>query len=320
MNSAHFSLLLALAGGAALLGCKPSVGQPPYLVTSDTLLAVRGEPAEARPGESVTYSFLLASPSLGTVSDADALWDVCLTPKPPAESNAVSSACTGVPDAGVATSGQTFEAAVPTKACQLFGPIAPPPANGQPAVRPRDPDSTGGFYLPVQVLFPNLATGALSGFAMERITCGLANAPALVVGDYNSKYQANQDPGIDHTDILLDAAGNSKQLDDGKQSVTAGASVSIVASFAPGSAETFPVYDAQSEALVDQQESLHMSWFVTGGTFEHDRTGVAAGEDATSTSNQWTAPAQPGAYFLWLVLRDSRGGTDYRAYQIQVLP
>jgi hypothetical protein len=190
--------------------------------------------------------------------------------------------------------------------------------NGQPAVRPRDPDSTGGYYLPVQVLFPNLATGALSGFAMERITCGLANAPAGAVGDYNSKYQANQDPGIDHTDILLDAAGNSLRLDDGPPRVTAGSVVSIVASFVDGSAETFPVYDAESEALVDQQESLHLSWFVTGGTFEHDRTGVAAGENATSTSNQWTAPAQPGAYFLWLVLRDSRGGTDYKSYQIQV--
>jgi hypothetical protein len=318
MKLAQSPLLLALAGGAALLGCKPSVGLPPYLVTSDTLLAVRGEPAEARPGESVTYSFLLASPSVGTVGDADALWDVCLTPKPPAESNAVSSACTGVPDAGVTTSGQTFDAPVPIKACQLFGPIAPPPANGQPAVRPRDPDSTGGYYLPVQVLFPSLATGALSGFAMERITCGLASAPASAIGDYNSKYQPNQDPAIDHTDLLLDAVGNSLRLDDGPRSVTAGSIVSVVASFVPGSAETFPVYDPQSEALVDQQESLHMSWFVTGGTFEHDRTGVAAGEDAISTSNQWTAPTQPGAYFLWLVLRDSRGGTDYKSYQIQV--
>jgi hypothetical protein len=318
MNLAYSPLLLSLAGGAVLLGCKPSVGQPPYLVTSDTLLAVRGEPAEARPGETVTFSFLLASPSLGTVGDADALWDICLTPKPPSESNAVASACTGVPDAGVTTSGQTFEAVVPTKACQLFGPIAPPPVNGQPAVRPRDPDSTGGYYLPVQVLFPNLATGALSGFAMERITCGLASAPASAIGDYNSKYQANQDPGIEHTDILLDAAGNSSRLDDGPPSVTAGSVVSIVASFVAGSAETFPVYDAQSETLVDQQESLHMSWFVTGGTFEHDRTGVASGEVASSTSNQWTAPAQPGDYFLWLVLRDSRGGTDYKSYELQV--
>ena len=320
MNFAN-RLLVAFTGCLVLSGCKPSVGQPPYLITTDVLLAVRGEPPEAKPGANVTYSFLLASPSGnadGAVDSADALWDVCLTPKPPSESNAVSSACAGVPDAGAATTGQTFTAPVPTKACQLFGPIAPPPAAGQPAVRPRDPDSTGGYYLPVQVLLPNLATGALSGFAFERITCSLANAPSSAIADYNSKYQPNLDPGIEYTD-LVDAAGTTRQrLDDGLQSVPAGAVVTIEATFVAGSAETFPVYDAQSEALVDQQESLHMSWFVTGGTFAHDRTGVAADETASSTSNQWTAPTQPGDYFLWLVLRDSRGGTDYKSYEIQV--
>jgi Trm5-related predicted tRNA methylase len=97
-----------------------------------------------------------------------------------------------------------------------------------------------------------------------------------------------------------------------------GAVLTIEATFADGSAETFPVYDPQSEALVSQQESLHMSWFVTGGIFEHDHTGTAAGDTASSTSNQWTAPEQGGLIYLWLVLRDSRGGVDYKSYQIQV--
>lgn len=316
MTSFRPRLLSALVACAAVAGCKPSVGQPPYLVTDYALLAVRGEPAEVKPGASVTYSFLLASPS-GTVSDADAMWDVCLTPKPPSVSNSVASACTGMPDAGATSPGQTFAAAVPTKACQLFGPIAPPPTAGQPATRPRDPDSTGGYYLPVQVWLPNVATGALSGFAFERITCNLANAPTAAIQEYNSTYQPNSDPGIDHTD-LVDAAGNTLALDAGAQTVTAGSKVTVEATFADGSAEVFPVYDQQSETLVSQQESLSMSWFVTGGTFEHDRTGVASGDTATSTSNQWTAPEQAGTIYLWLVLRDSRGGTDYKSYQIVV--
>jgi len=40
----------------------------------------------------VVYSFVLASPA-GSVTDATAGWDVCQTPKPPAENNSVASAC-----------------------------------------------------------------------------------------------------------------------------------------------------------------------------------------------------------------------------------
>ncbi len=69
-----------------------------------------------------------------------------------------------------------------------------------------------------------------------------------------------------------------------------GESVVFEAGFADGSAETFPVLNPSGDALVDQTESLYMSWFATSGSFEHDRTGVAGTEVATSTSNTWKAP------------------------------
>jgi hypothetical protein len=304
------------------VACKPSVGQPPYLVTDTTLLAVYGSPSEVKPNASVTYSFLLGSPA-GTVTDASAFWDVCETPKPPSESNAVASACAQPPDAGATSAGQTFTAAMPSKACQLFGPIAPTPAPGQPAVRPRDPDSTGGYYLPVQLWLPNLPSGPAEGFGFERISCNLANAPASAITDFNGRYQPNAAPGIDHTEVV-DASG-TRPFESGDGTVKtvnvgAGASVQIEAALVPGSAETFAYYDATTETVVDQQESLHLSWFVTGGTFEHDRTGIAAGDLSTSTSNRWTAPLQPGTIYLWLVLRDSRGGVATKSYAIAVAP
>jgi hypothetical protein len=310
-------LLPLVAIGAALATCKPDVGQPAYLVTDYALLAVRAEPAEVKPGATVTYSFLLASPN-GTVQDTEAMWNVCLIPKPPSESNAVSSACSGFPDAGAVTVASTFTTPVPSKVCQLFGPIAPPVMADKPPVRPRDPDSTGGYYLPVQVQVPGLATGMLSGFAFERIMCSLANAPSNVIAEYNKQYQANNDPVIDHAD-LVDASLGRLPLDFGPLSVAAGSSFTIEAAFAADSAEIFPIFDRASESLVDQQESLSMSWFVTGGTLEHDRTGIAAGKVATTTSNLWKSPTQPGEVYLWLVLRDSRGGTTYRSYQMLVV-
>jgi hypothetical protein len=302
--------------GIALVAvaCKPNVGQAPSLVTDYMLLAVRGEPPETAPGGSVTYSYLLASPA-GTVEGAEALWDICQTPKPPSEGNAVSSACTGAPDAGAAETGSTYTAAVPSKACQLFGPIAPPPAAGQPGVRPRDPDSTGGYYLPVQLWLPNVTTTAISGFAMERFTCNLASASPDVGIEYRTRYTPNNDPLIDHAD-LMDASGAVGPLDGSQPS--ASTVVTLAAVLADGAAETFPVYDLETTTLRDQTESLHVSWFATGGSFEHDRTTVDPG--ALSSSNQWTVPSQPGLYYLWLVLRDSRGGTDFKSYRVAVEP
>jgi hypothetical protein len=102
--------------------------------------------------------------------------------------------------------------------------------------------------------------------------------------------------------------------------VSAGSSVTIEVAFAQGAVETFPVFDPASEALVDVRESLSLSWFVTAGEIEHDKTGVAANETATTTTNRWTAPPHAGSVFLWLVLRDSRGGSALRSYQVEVVP
>lgn len=311
IRSQALIVTVVLAGS---IGCKPEVGQAPSLITDNALLAVKGDPSEAGSGASVVYSFLLASPS-GTVTDATAAWDVCETPKPPAENNAVASAC-NPPTTGSIT-GQTFEFPVPDKACMLFGPIAPPVEAGEPAIRPRDPDVTGGYYLPVRVKFPELATGIVTGFAFERIACGLANAATSVVASFNKQYEPNNHPGIAGTD-LIGASGARANLDSGPQTVSPGETVVFEAAFAAGSAETFPVLNQTGEALVDQTESLHLSWFATSGAFEHDRTGVAATETATSTSNTWKAPDAATVVSMWLVLRDSRGGTAFKSYQIQV--
>jgi hypothetical protein len=249
------------------------------------------------------------------VTDATAGWDVCETPKPPAENNSVASACN--PPAPGPTTGQTFETPVLTNACTLFGPIAPPPSAGQPAIRPRDPDSTGGYYLPVRVKFPDLATGSLTGFAFERIACNLANAPTTIVDEYNTRYQPNNDPGIASTDVVR-ADGSRLNLDFDTQIVSPGESVVFEARFTASSAETFPVLNPSGDALVDQTESLYMSWFATSGSFEHDRTGVAGTEVAISTSNTWKAPDTAMPVYLWLVLRDSRGGTTFKQYKIKV--
>src|SRR5262245_46765370 len=85
-------LLVALAGG-----CRPDVGSPLSLVAGPRLLAVRGTPAEAKPGAAVSYDALAVDTS-GAIMDPQLGWSLCHVPKPPAEANAVSAACLSVPD------------------------------------------------------------------------------------------------------------------------------------------------------------------------------------------------------------------------------
>jgi hypothetical protein len=316
MEKAKHAFLLALATTSFALGCKPVVGQAPSLITDYALLAIIGEPPEAKPGDEVTYAYLLASPS-GTVDESTAGWDVCLTPKPPAENNSVASACN--PPTPGTTPGLTFDATMPTNACQLFGPIAPPVEAGKPAIRPRDPDATGGYYLPVRVKFSDLATGDVAGFAFERITCNPANANGATIQQYLAQYQTNKDPGIASTDLIA-SSGARTTLDTATQPVpvSPGETVDFEAAFSAGSAETFPIIAPGGDRLDSLTESLHMSWFATAGSFVHDRTGVASTETATSTSNTWKAPNEPAVVYLWLVLRDSRGGTAFKSYTLNV--
>ncbi len=88
------------------------------------MLAILTEPAEAKPGEAVTYRSLVASPD-GTV-DAVPSWAFCTAPKPPTEDNAVSTQCAD--GAALEPIGQypTVSSAIPADACTRFGPEVPP--------------------------------------------------------------------------------------------------------------------------------------------------------------------------------------------------
>ena len=310
--------LLALVAVGLGPACKPNVGRAPSLIVGPEILAVRANPAEAKPGDSVTYDLLVVS-SDGTVAGVTASWDVCITPKPPAESNSVAAACAEAPPGD--TQGATFTAPVPTDACTLFGPIAPAPKPGQPPYRPRDPDSTGGYYLPVRAVVAGLGTRALTAFELERITCNLVGASSLVIQDYNARHQPNANPKIAGLDVVT-ASSAHVSFSDGPITVRSGAEIAFQAAFMPDSAETYPVFDPNTQTLVDQRESLRLFWFATDGEFAHDRTGRAEDDPATTSDNTWTAPQLTAAAMihLWLVLRDSRGGVDFASYDLTVNP
>ena len=95
--------------------------------------------------------------------------------------------------------------------------------------------------------------------------------------------------------------------------VPAGASVALVASWPAASAETFAYYDPVSQTVTTQRESMQVAWYSTSGALDTEATGRASTDLATTSSNTWTAPTSAGPTYLFVVLRDSRGGVDFQS-------
>jgi hypothetical protein len=274
-----------------LAGCQDALDQRLALIEGPRVLAVVSDPAEARPGASVTFSALVASPQ-GPLAEPPA-WALCTAPKPPTEDNAVATGCLADQVVELGT-GPSTTATIPSDACTLFGPDVPPGG-----FRPRDPDPTGGFYQPVRA-----TTGdAGVAFGFTRITCNLAGAPGDVAHDYQTMYVANANPVL-HPIVVAQAARD--------------ADVALTASWdAP---ESYLYYDPASQTLVTRREAMRVSWFATAGALPVDATAIGEDDPATGASTIWHTPATPGTVWLWVVLRDSRGGLATQGISVAIGP
>jgi len=279
----RLALLLALAG------CQDALDQRLAIVREPRVLAITAEPPEGLPGAQVTLAALVASPD-GPLAVAPA-WALCTAPKPPTEDNAVADPCVTGDQLIELGTAPTVTAAISSDACIRFGPDVPPGG-----FRPRDPDPTGGYYQPVRAEAP----GADLAFGFARVTCKLGSAPSDVAHDYQLHYAANANPTL--APLELRVAGAVVAPD----AVPAGAAVTLVASWP--SVESYLYYDPDAQVLVTRREAMRVSWFATGGELAVDATAVAEADPATTASTTWTAPTAPGPAWLWLVLRDSRGG------------
>jgi hypothetical protein len=83
--------------------------------------------------------------------------------------------------------------------------------------------------------------------------------------------------------------------------------------------ESYGYVDPSTGALTPRHEAMRVAWFATAGEFDDDHTGRPEGDFAkTSSENAWHAPTNPGLVFMWVVLRDARGGSDWQSFQLQV--
>ncbi len=309
MSRLSLSVVFALAVVPVTATCIPPPGPDETLVTSTRILAIRADPAEALPGTRVTFTSFVAGPD-GTVSNADIDWNFCVAPEPLTESNVVSNACLGSGSLVAAGRGPNTTAMTPADGCSVYGPDV-----GSAGLRPRDPDSTGGYYQPVRADLPGEIESKLTvaeTFALARIHCDLANADEAEASAFAAAYVVNQNPQLLPLAAVLD--GSPMAL----TGVPRGARITLEASWPDTSAETFAYFDPTTQAVTSQRESMQVAWYATGGTFDAASTGRAPNDPGTTSTNVWTSPDAAGTVIVWIVLRDSRGGVDFASYPVNV--
>jgi hypothetical protein len=176
---------------------------------------------------------------------------------------------------------------------------------GEPDPRPHPADATGGYYQPLRV---DLA-GATS-IALPRIRCNLAGASLDVATEFRARYHANTNPTLGP---LGASAGGAPLLLD---AIPRGAVVTLTVGWPADAVETYPIFDVATLALVDHHEAMRVSWYASAGDFTDERTGVASGDTALTSSNTWRGPSDAATVHVWIVLRDDRGGVATAGYDL----
>jgi hypothetical protein len=320
----------AIGISAALLACTPSLDDHTSIVSSPRLLAVTATPAEGAVGAAFVLNALYVDGE-GPRDPSSIDWAMCLRQKPLGEPGPIDPGCfvDAAPDLVPLGTGASVRGTVPADACELFGPDSPPPEPGQPSARPTDPDTTGGFYLPIRVR----SEGEQWSAALERIACQPSGLTQSVFVAFTNGYRLNTNPTISELSRLNeDGGGASRVPPDGPSqgaglTVSSGARLTFRAQWpscagrdACGGAESYIAIDPTSKQIVTRRESMVASWYATQGVFDEDRDGRDENDSATSVDNGWTAPAGAGPVHLWVVLRDARGGVGWGSYTITVRP
>ncbi len=337
----------AFAALTLLAACAPNLNDTTSSVSGPTVLAVQSSPAEAAASTSVTYTALVVGPG-GALPSEPVQWSYCNYRNPLSNLGPVAAECVEPGNAALQPIGvgDSATGAIPTLACTNFGPNAPAATAAQPAGRPVDPDTTGGYYQPVSVFLPGASAAQIVVYEM-RLSCGFSGANQSAQGELGSRYHLNQNPAV----ASLTSNGGALAPDTTRATnpVAAGATVPLEVSWptcpladqcgdaicgpdetvgsCPGDcttphgcagAERFVNFDLGSQSVLDQRESMQISWYATAGTFDDDSTGRTDSDTSVTSDNNWYAPSQTGTVHLWVVLHDARGGIGWAGYTFDV--
>jgi len=96
-----------------------------------------------------------------------------------------------------------------------------------------------------------------------------------------------------------------------------GAKAALSLRLTPESFQTYEVIEDGEPVTVE--ESLYVSWFVTDGDVEMSGVGSKTDDPLGPIENTWR-PESPGTHTIYAVAHDSRGGSSWKTYTVEVLP
>ncbi len=279
------------------LGCMPELDDDPYLVDGPRLIAVIAEPPEVRPHEPVTLTPVVVGGRAGALS-----FRFCSVARSPADPRPISERCFSTPGAPLEPIEGGARGVVPTDACVRFGPDPSGDA------RPADPDSTGGFYVPIVIE----GLGEPSAMLL-RIHCTLPDAPADVARELEQRYALNQNPPPDGL-TLSDANGNDRPQ------LARGQTTTLRASWPASARESYVWLPADTATIEERREAVSLNWFTDAAALATFATGRGEDDDATFSTNAITPAPDADSVRIWLTLRDSRGGSLVGRWDLPVTP
>jgi hypothetical protein len=254
-------------------------------ISKPRLLGVRSIPAEPRPGDTVALEALLVDP---TDTIVNTLWIAC----PPTEDDDAPVGCTGDDQEVLALQPLTQPfLTVPTdlldgldEAERREGRNYLVQVTGLPEI---DPATLGPDFDFDAIDFNEVEAG------YKRVVVSEAPTPNAnpVLGDFTADGTALPEGAV-------------LEVDRGQQYA-----IGIFAEEASIETYTFLNSDGVEE---QREEEPYVLWYADGGTVD---------EPATLhpfLQSTWTAPDEPGTHTIHAVMRDRRGGQDWRSLQVVV--
>lgn len=276
--------LLVLAASVPLIACRGSFDPASY-VNGLRVLSVQAEPPEIPPGQTSTLRALVVDTDGAAVELA---WAACMLGPTPASAEPVNLDCIrsqAAPYLVPLGSGPMVQATMPDVPPTTFG----------------LPDDTSGFYLPVRLV---ARAGGGQVTAVYRLRYGLGTPP-------------NHNPALASVAFVAASPGPAPaELDESNPPVVhAGDVLTLRATFAPGSAETYTVLNPNpNDPSPTRQvtELLSVNWFATGGSLSEATTGEAKPDTKWRADKHLPTAGPEGAIIdLWIVGQDERGGADF---------
>jgi hypothetical protein len=275
-----------LIGGAAACllgaGCQSSSDAPPSYVSGLRVLAIKAEPPDIAPGASATVTVLAIDTGGATPTAA---WSRCM--RAPLAGQAVNPDCvTGAAGTDLVPVGNGLAVTVPMP--------------NVTAASLGAPDSSGGVYLPLIAHVSTPGDEITASYRLRFASGDPAGQPA------------NTNPSIASV-FVAGASGQQTPLDENTPLVVhAGDKITLGATFAPGSAESYTSALPNASGgttTTTTTETLDVAWFSTAGSFDNDKTSDVQPQTVLSLSGQ--LPAAGTIIDLYAVGRDERGGTDW---------